>query len=148
VLIQQFRPGVIAAPASVQKGEETYSPWLVEIVAGLIEQEEAPAAVAIRETQEEAGCQVLDLQRICRYFVSPGGSNEFLHLFCGRVDASHAGGVHGLDIEHENIRALSLPADEAFTWVREEKIQTSPAIIALQWLQLHREWLRKLWQAK
>jgi ADP-ribose pyrophosphatase len=139
VLIEQFRPGAITHP---------HSPWLLEIVAGVIDMDEKPVDVALREADEEAGCEVLDIYPICEYFVSPGGSNEFLWLFCGRVDASHAGGIHGLAHENEDIRAFSLPSDEAFKLLQNGKIKTSPAIISLQWLQLNRERLKQLWQTK
>lgn len=139
VLIEQFRPGALANPKS---------PWLTEIIAGLIDGDEKPTEVALRESQEEAGCKILDLYPIYDYFVSPGGSNEYLHLYCGHIDASHAGGLHGLPHEHEDIRAFAVAAEEAFIMLTEGKIKTSPAIVALQWLQLNREWLRQLWQTK
>ena len=139
VLIEQFRPGAIANPQS---------PWLWEIVAGVFIPDEMPNQVAIREAKEEAGCEILDLYPICEYFVSPGGSNEYFHLYCGRIDASNAGGIHGLCDEDEDIRSWCLPSDEAFVLLQEGKIKTSPAIISLQWLQLNREWLKQLWQTK
>lgn len=140
ILIEQFRAGALSNPQS---------PWLIETVAGSIDKDEAPAEVALRESQEEANCKILDLFPICEYFVSPGGCNEYAYLFCGRVDASDAGGVYGLlEKEGEDIRAFPVPADEAFVMVQEGKIKTSPAIISLQWLQLNREWLKQLWQTK
>lgn len=139
VLIEQFRPGSLMAPDS---------PWLLEVVAGVLDQDENPADVAAREAVEEAGCEILDLYPICEYFVSPGGSNEYFSLYCGRIDASDAGGIHGLKEENEDINTFTLPADEAFMLLQEGKIKTSPAIISLQWLQLNREWLRQLWQTK
>lgn len=138
VLIEQFRAGAIANPES---------PWLLEVVAGVFNSEH-PESVAKREAEEEAGCKILDIYKITEYFVSPGGSNEYLHLFCGRVDASDAGGIHGLEDENEDIRAIALPVDEAFRIMQEGKIKTSPAIIALLWLQLNREWLKQLWQTR
>lgn len=138
ILIEQFRAGSLANPES---------PWLIEVVAGVYT-DEMPLEVAIREADEEAGCKILDIQQICEYFVSPGGSNEYLHLYCGRVDASDAGGIHGLADENEDIRAISLSLDEAYKMVQEGKIKTSPAIISLQWLQLNREWLKQLWQTR
>lgn len=139
VLIEQFRPGAAKDPQS---------PWLLEIVAGLINPAETPDQVATREAQEESGCEVLDLYPICEYFVSPGGSNEYLWLFCGRIDASNTGGIHGLHDEDEDIRTLTLTFDEAFNLLKEGHIKTSPAIISIQWLQLNREWLKQLWQKK
>jgi ADP-ribose pyrophosphatase len=139
VLIEQFRPGALANPTS---------PWIIEVVAGVYSKDEQPDAVAKREAVEEAGCNILDLYPVCEYFVSPGYSNEYLHVYCGRVDASNAGGVYGLEEENEDIRTLVVPADEAFRMVQEGNIRTSPAIASLLWLQLNREWLRQLWQTK
>lgn len=139
VLIEQFRPGSLASPDS---------PWLIEIVAGVITPKENPGEVAKREAQEEAGCEVLDLYPICEYFVSPGGSNEYFWLFCGRIDASDSSGIHGLQDENEDIRTFTVSVDEALMMLQEGKIKTSPAIISIQWLQLNREWLKQLWQTK
>lgn len=139
VLIEQFRAGAMTDPKS---------PWLIEIIAGIYNENEKPAEVAKRESVEEAGCEILDLYPICEYFVSPGGSNEYIHIYCGRVDASDIGGIHGLEEENEDIRAFTLSADEAFKMLQESKVKTSPTIITLQWLQLNREWLRQLWSTK
>lgn len=139
VLIEQFRAGAMANPQS---------PWLIEAIAGIYRPGDDPVEVTFREAEEEAGIELLDLYKICEYFVSPGGSDEVLTLYCGRVNASNAGGIYGLTEENEDIRAFALPLDEAFTLLQEGKIKTSPAIIALQWLQLNRAWLRQLWQIK
>lgn len=143
VLIEQFRPGAIT-PANEQKT----SPWLTEIVAGILDEDENPEELAIREAFEEAGCKILDLQPIAQYYVSPGGSNEYIYLYCGHIDASKAGGIFGLHNEHEDIRAFILAADKAFQLLEEGKLTTAPAIISLQWLKLNRERLRALWQRK
>lgn len=136
VLIEQFRPGAM---------DRLSTPWLLETVAGVYDTEKLED-VARRESEEEAGCVIQELYPICEYFVSPGGSDEYLHLFLGRIDASDAGGIFGLPEEHENIRAFTLSTDEAFAWLKSGRIKTSPAIISLLWLQSNREWLRKLWQ--
>lgn len=138
ILIEQFRAGAL---------KNTNSPWLLEVVAGLYNTDEIASEVAKREAIEEAGCQILDLHPICELFVSPGGSTEYVHLFLGKIDASKtADGVFGLAEEHEDIRAISMPAQEAFNLLEEGKIKTSPAIICLQWLQLHHSWIKQLWQ--
>lgn len=139
VLIEQFRVGALADPES---------PWLIETIAGIYHHNDKPEDTARNEAREEAGMELLDLHKIYEYFVSPGGCDEHLTLYCGRVDASNAGGIFGLAEEHEDIRAFSLPLDEAIELLREGKIKASPAIISLQWLQLNREWLRQLWQTK
>lgn len=143
VLISQFRVGAVSRAETHHS-----SPWLLEVVAGVLGAEERPEEVAIREAQEEAGCHALELYPIHDYFVSPGGSNEYLHLYCGRVDASDLSANHGLEEENEDIFALTLPADEAFEWLRQGKIKTAPALVALQWLQINRNFLRDFWLEK
>lgn len=136
VLIEQFRPGTLSHPNS---------PWMLEIVAGVIDTNEKPEEVAIREAKEEAGCVIESLYHITDFFPSPGASNEYFYLYCGKVDTSSAGGIFGLVEESENIRAFALPAEEAFEKARAGFIQTVPAIVALQWLQLNRHLLQALW---
>lgn len=139
VLIQQFRAGALGS-------RHVETPWLIETVAGVYDENETPTQVALREAEEEAGCKILDLCLICDYFASPGGCNEHLFLFCGRIDAAQVGGIHGLAEENEDIRAFALTLDEAKALIEQGKIKTSPAIISLQWLLLNRERLRQQWQ--
>jgi ADP-ribose pyrophosphatase len=139
VLIEQFRAGAIFHPGS---------PWLVEVAAGLIAEDETPQEVALREANEEASCKILDLYPICEYFVSPGGDNEYIWLFCGRIDANNIDGIYGLPEENENIRAFTLSLEEAHQLLQAGKVNTAPAIISLQWLKLNRERLKHLWQIK
>jgi len=137
ILIEQFRIGALAS---------SQSPWLLEIVAGIIGAGESKEQVAQRETLEEAGCQLLDLVPICEYLLSPGGCSETIALFCGRVDASQAGGVHGLAEEHEDIRVHVLPFKEVLGLLYNGNINSATAIIALQWLALNRKALLAKWQ--
>ncbi len=139
VLIEQFRIGAL---------EESAGPWILEVVGGIIEGAQGPEQVACREAMEEAGCQVDDLIPICEFMVSPGISSERIHLFCGCVDSSKAGGIHGLDHEGEDIRVVVMPADEAIKGVESGLINSTASIIALQWLALNRENLRIGWGKK
>jgi ADP-ribose pyrophosphatase len=133
ILIEQFRAGAIGA---------TGRPWLKEIVAGIIEPQESLESVARRECIEEAGCEILELERICRYFASPGGSTEQCTIFYGRIDSHGIGGVHGLDEEQEDIRVEVVDFDQAMAWLDDGTIDSAVGIIALQWLRLNRERLR------
>ncbi len=136
VLIEQFRIGPYAVG---------WDPWLLEGVAGIIEQGEAAEDVAIRETREEAGCEVMELVPIMRYLSSPGACTETVALFCGRIDASGAGGVHGLDEEHEDIKVVVYGVDEALDMLQAGKIVNGKTIIALQWLALNYPQLKQRW---
>lgn len=136
ILIDQFRIGALAAG---------YPPWVTEIVAGIIDPGETPEGVAARETTEETGCAVRDLIPVYDYLVSPGCSSETVKLFCGRVDASNAGGVFGLADEGEDIRVRPVKVDEALRELDRGTINTSLGIIGLQWLALNRIALRTRW---
>ncbi len=136
VLLEQFRIGAYLAE---------FPPWQTEIVAGIIEAGETVEAVAVRETQEEAGCAILDLAPICRYLVSPGGATESVAVYCGRVDSRGVGGIHGLAHEHEDIRVEVVPFEAIASRLEQEKVGNAVTIIALQWLLLHHDDLRRRW---
>lgn len=136
VMIEQFRAPTI----------EGGNPWLLELVAGLIDKEhETPDEVAYRESVEEAGLEILRLQKITEYWSSPGASNEYVHIYVGQVDASNAGGIHGLEDEGEDIRVVVMPVDEALKLNRQGEVNNAAAIIALQWFDLNHQKLRQNW---
>jgi ADP-ribose pyrophosphatase len=136
VLIEQFRPGPYAA------GDE---PWLIEVVAGVIEGAESAEEMTRREAREEANCDITELFPVMRFFTSPGASTESVTLFCGRVDSTNAGGIHGLDDEGEDIRVMVLPVDEAVALLGKGKIVNAKTIIALQWLSANYENVKSRW---
>jgi ADP-ribose pyrophosphatase len=136
VLIEQFRVGALGAG---------FAPWMTEVVAGLVEPGEAPEAVARREAREEAGATLAELVALPHYVVSPGCSDETVRLFCARVDSRAVGGVHGRADEHEDIRVLVLPLDEALARCADGRIASSLTLIALYWLALHRVELDRRW---
>jgi len=138
VLIEQFRPGPYAA------GEQ---PWMIEAVAGVIEDNEDAAEMALREAKEEANCEITDLLPVMRFFTSPGASTESVTLFCGRVDSSNAGGVHGLEEEGEDIRVMVVSVGEALSLLADGKILNAKTIIALQWLASNYDAVKKRWLA-
>jgi len=136
VLIEQFRVGAL---------DKSLNPWLIELVAGLIDKDEQPEEVARREAVEEAGLELAELWPLTQYYPSPGGSDERVHLYVGRCDSRGAGGVHGLEEEGEDIRVLVWSLDEALAALDDGRIDNAASIIALQWLALNRDKLRERW---
>jgi ADP-ribose pyrophosphatase len=136
VLIEQFRVGAL---------DKSAHPWLLELVAGLIDKDETPEEVARREALEEADLTLGELWPVTAYYPSPGGSDERVHLYVGRCDSAGAGGVHGLAEEGEDIRVLTMTLDEALAAVNAGRIDNAASIIALQWLALNRERVRQTW---
>jgi ADP-ribose pyrophosphatase len=138
VLIEQFRIGAL---------ESGPTPWHMEFVAGIAEDGEAPEDVARREAQEEAGLEVGAIEFVHRYQVSPGGNTEEILVYCGHVDSGAAGGVHGLDDEHEDIRVHRVRTDDALAALERGQVRNAAGIIGLQWLALHRAALARRWTA-
>lgn len=136
ILIEQFRVGAM---------DTTANPWLMEIVAGVIEVDEKAEDVARRESIEEANCTITDLIPLYDCYVSPGGMTERVALFCGRVDTTHAGGVHGVKDEGEDIKVHVISFDTALQFLKSGKIKSVSAIITLQWLALNRDQVRTSW---
>jgi len=136
VLIEQVR---IAAY------DTSESPWLLEMVAGMIEEGETPEDVARREAVEEAGLVVGRTKPVLSYLASPGGTSERSSILVGEVDATTAEGIHGLADENEDIRVHVVSRELAYQWVEEGKIDNAASVIALQWLQLHYQDLRNEW---
>lgn len=128
VLVEQFRVGVLSA--------DNQSPWALELVAGIVDAGETPQDMAAREVKEEAGLEISDAQFICEYYNSPGGSDECISLFYAEVDSGHAGGIHGLPEENEDIRVVVVPRTVAMQAISQGLINNAMAIIALQWLQI------------
>jgi ADP-ribose pyrophosphatase len=138
VLIEQFRPGAYAAGRH---------PWLIEIVAGIIDPGETAEAVVRREAWEEAHVELSAVERIGSFLMTPGACSEGVEFFVGRVDSEGAGGTYGLAQEHEDIRVFTVSTDEAAALLAAGKIENALAIIAIQWLLLNRMQLRDRWAA-
>lgn len=138
ILVEQVRIGAYQ-PNSSQ------SPWLLELIAGMVEKGEQPEEVALRESKEEAGVEISNLQHCLSVWDSPGGVVERIHLFVGKVDSSQARGIHGLAEENEDIRVHVVSREKAYQWVNEGKIDNSIAVLGLQWLQLNYQRLQHQW---
>lgn len=121
------------------------SPWLLELIAGMVEQGEIPEEVARREAQEEAGIEIANLEHCLSFWDSPGGVLERIHIFVGNVDSSKAQGLHGLADENEDIRVQVVERETAYQWVCEGKIDNGIAVTGLLWLQLNYEKLQQKW---
>ncbi len=136
VLIEQIR---------IPAYETSQTPWLLEVIAGMVEEGESPEEVVRREATEEAGITIGRCKPIVSYLSSPGGTSERMYVYVGEVDATTATGIHGLACENEDIRVHVVSREQAYQWVEEGIIDNAASVIALQWLQLHHVTLRKDW---
>ena len=136
VLIEQFRVGAI---------RDDDSPWMLELIAGIVEAGESDTAVVHREAEEEAGCQLGQLEQIATFYPSAGACSEQIRLFVGEVTQSQPGTVQGLDSEHEDILVHQLPREQVMQMLDRNEINNGHTLIALQWLARHADRLRAQW---
>lgn len=135
-LVEQFRIGAYAS------GRQ---PWLLELVAGMLDKNYSAEQIAVMEAKEEANCEVKRIEPICNYYVSPGGTSEYFYLFCGEADLSQAGGVYGLESEGEDIKVHCFDLSEVPQLLDSGKVDNAQTIIALQWLLLNQDRLIEQW---
>ncbi len=123
LLIEQFRIG-----AAVRHDKA----WLIEVVAGMIDEGENAELAARREAIEEAGYAPEKIHFLGKYYATPGGSSEHITLLLGEVDkqspVGKGGGVAG---EHEDIRPFWVSREQAMAWLANGKINSGAPMLAL-----------------
>ena len=119
VLVRQFRGPV---------GDE-----LLEVPAGMMNVDEDPDAAVQRELQEETGFRAERIRRLTGFWVAPGYTTEFIHVYLaeGLVESP-------LDAdEDEAIDLETYPLTEALAMVDRGEIRDAKSIVGL--LSLARE---------
>jgi len=139
VLVRQFRYPVYARLTPDERdGSGAGRAWLLEIVAGIVDEGLEVGEVARRELLEEAGYAVEgELHPIGACYPSPGGTSERVSLFMAEVACRRvAAGGGGIAAEGEDIQVVVIPFAEALDLVARGEIQDAKTIIALQHLAL------------
>lgn len=127
-LIEQFRVGAI---------NDSYSPWQLEIIAGVLDGDETPESCIRRETLEESGCTINHVQHLFNFYPSAGACSEVFHLYAAETDLPTEGGVFGMPDEGENILLHLFDYSEISTLLSQGRLRNAPVIMALQWLSQH-----------
>ncbi len=143
VMIEQFRYGAHAAGID---------PVLLEVPAGFADPGETLEQAAAREMHEEMRLATDRTEPIGLFMLSPGGSDERVTLYAGRVqappaDADGIAGYGGLASENEDIRIRVLPAATAIEAGLAGRHANSITAIALLWFAARHEALRTAWLA-
>nr|WP_241971775.1 ADP-ribose diphosphatase [Aliidiomarina sanyensis] len=136
VMLEQFRVGAIAT---------SETPWLLELVAGMVDPGETKEEVAHRELQEEAGLTAHSIDYALSYLSSPGGMTERIYIYLAQVNSEAAASFGGLAEEHEDIRVQPLPRGKVMQLLEDGKIDNAATVIGLQWLGLHLNRYRQQW---
>ena len=94
-LIEQFRIGAMNDPVS---------PWQLEIIAGVLDGDESPETCIRRESLEESGCQLDQIELVFSFYPSAGACDELFHLYVAQAELPEQGGIFGMPDEGENIK--------------------------------------------
>ncbi len=129
ILTRQFR-----LPTFVN-GNETG--MLIEACAGLLDNDNAVDCIR-RETEEETGFKITEVQKIFEAYMSPGSVTEILYFFIAEyvkeMKVTDGGGV---EHEEENIEVLELKIDEAVKMIKNGEIKDGKTIMLLQYIKLN-----------
>ncbi|RUO20008.1 ADP-ribose diphosphatase [Aliidiomarina iranensis] len=136
VLLEQFRAGAMASGPT---------PWLHELVAGMIEKGEAIEDVAHRELEEEAGLRAESMHYALNYLSSPGGMTERIYIYLARVDSTTASDFGGVSSENEDIKVQVLDRRAVMDMLEQGIIDNAATVIGMQWLGLHLNRFRAEW---
>lgn len=127
-LIEQFRVGAL---------NDAESAWQLEVIAGVLDGNESPETCIRRESLEESGCEITELEHLFSFYPSAGACSEFFHLYAAEVDLPNEGGIFGMPDEGENIQLHLFNYDQLSTLLKNGRLSNAPVIMALQWLAQH-----------
>jgi nudix-type nucleoside diphosphatase (YffH/AdpP family) len=123
ILVEQFRAAVWVRNPNAG--------WLVEMVAGVIEEGETAEEAIRREVLEETGFKVGHFEPVAAYFSSPGACSERVSLFYAEVtDADKVRPGGGNPAEGEDIRIVNIGSDALFARIARREIEDPKLLIA------------------
>lgn len=109
--------------------------WIMEIPAGVLDEDENPEDAARRECMEETGYEVKSLEPITHYLTSPGYTSERIMLYYAQVESGSKTGDGGGKIdENEEIVIAEIPFADCISMVQDGRITDGKSVIALLWL--------------
>lgn len=124
ILVKQFRPAVHF---------KNQDPYMIELVAGRIDEDNSKKNIIIKEVKEEAGYEIKDVQFLKRFFSSPGANTEFVYLYLGYISDKNKISDGGGD-ENENIEVIEIPFYDAYEMVKSNEILDGKTILGLELL--------------
>jgi ADP-ribose pyrophosphatase len=101
--------------------------FLLELPAGTMESGETPQASAQREIREEIGMRASNLRKIGGFYLAPGYSSEYLHIFLAQ-------GLHEDPLpedQDEFISVEKIPAAQALALAESDQIEDGKTLAAL-----------------
>lgn len=110
---------------------------LIEVCAGLLDQDH-PEDCIRKETEEETGYVISQVEKVMEAYMSPGSVTEVLYFFVAEYTPEmKVGAGGGLAHEQENIEVLELPFTQACQMIATGEIKDGKTIMLLQYAQIH-----------
>lgn len=131
-LTKQIRPCVV----------DTDSPYMIELVAGMIDKGESPIEAAIREAREEVGVELSpELMDVVAadVFLAPGSLTERTSIIIASADLRNVQSNGGLADENEDIKPIVCNVDELKMMVQDGIIRDLPSLTAINVLMACRQ---------
>ncbi len=125
LLVEQFKfPTFDAGPG-----------WIVELVAGMVDEGESEPDAIRREIREEIGHEVAAVEQIADFYLSPGGSSERVTLFYAEVsDATVVDAGGGAAGSGEDIVTRVVAHADVEGLVASGGVHDAKTLVGLQWL--------------
>lgn len=136
-LVHDIERDVIIATEQFRVATHDKGPgYIIEAMAGSVEEGEDPRACIKREMMEEIGYRAGKLHLIGRYYVSPGASSERISLFYAPVKTADLvdPDASGLAAEKEDVRRVEFPREDFLAKVAAGKLEDGKLLTAGFWL--------------
>jgi nudix-type nucleoside diphosphatase (YffH/AdpP family) len=109
---------------------------LIETCAGLLDNDN-PEACIKKETKEETGYQIENVEKIFEAYMSPGSVTELVYFYIGAytkdMKISKGGGLHE---EQEYIEVLELDFQDAYNMIGQGTIKDGKTIMLIQHIKI------------
>ena len=109
---------------------------MIEACAGLLDNDN-PEDCIKRETEEETGYKINQVQKIFEAYMSPGSVTEILYFFVAEYSKEmkvNDGG--GLASEHEDIQVMEMSFEDALHKIESGEINDAKTIMLIQYLRI------------
>ena len=109
---------------------------MIEACAGLLDTDN-PEDCIRKETQEETGYKIEEIEKVFEVYMSPGSVTEILYFFVAKYSKNQqindGGGVE----DEEEIEVLELGFNQAINMVKTGEIKDAKTIMLLQYAQIN-----------
>ena len=109
---------------------------LLEACAGLLDADN-PEDCIRKETQEETGYQINEVEKIFEVYMSPGSVTEILHFFVAKYSKEQKLNEGGGVKDQEEIEVLELDFKDSLKMIKSGEIKDAKTIMLLQYAQIN-----------